>query len=120
MRKQKLCPICKNIIVGRTDKKFCSTVCKSNYHKRLNQSTNAATKKIDSILHRNRSILLELMGKRYTKIKVPLIELESRKFNFNYMTKYIHNKQGKTYNYIYDFSYMTFSTNEVLIIRHRQ
>jgi hypothetical protein len=120
MRSKRQCPICCKKIVGRSDKRFCSSPCKSNYHKRLSASTQDATTEIDKILHRNRSILLEMIGKNLTQIKVPLIELERRKFNFNYMTKYIANKQGKVYHYVYDFSYMTFSTNEVLIIRHKK
>lgn len=113
------CPICKNAIVGRTDKKFCSSKCKSNYHKRLSASTENATRTIDKILHRNRSILIELMGKNRTQIKVLTLELEKRKFNFNYITKYITNSKGKTYHYVYDFSWMTFSDNTTLIIRKK-
>jgi len=111
------CPICKGSVVGRTDKKFCSIKCKTNYHQRLSAHTNKATIRIDKILHRNYAILQELMGKRRFQIKVPMIELEKRKFNFNYMTKYLINKDKKVYHYIYDYCYMTFSSNEVLIIR---
>lgn len=57
------------------------------------------------------------MGKRQTQIKIPMIKLEKKKFNFNYITKYTINKQGKEYRYVYDFAYMTFSSDEVLIIR---
>ena len=114
---KRYCPICKNPVVGRSDKKFCSTACKSNYHQRLSTHTQKATARIDKILHRNRSILQELMGKRLTQIKVPTIDLEKKKFNFNYITKYIINKEGKEYRYVYDYAYMTFSTDEVLIVR---
>jgi hypothetical protein len=120
MPNRNTCPICKKSIVGRSDKKFCSMICKSEYHRRLINSTNEATRRIDTILHRNRSILLEMMGKNRQQIKVPLIQLEKRKFNFNYITKYIINSQGKTYNYVYDFAWMTFSTNEILIIRSKR
>ncbi len=111
------CPICKKPVVGRSDKKFCSTACKSNYHQRLSAHTEKATARIDKILHRNRSILQELLGKRRVQIKIPLIELESKKFNFNYITKYHINNRGKEYRYVYDIAYMTFSKDEVLIIR---
>lgn len=114
---RRTCPICKQRVIGRTDKKFCSATCKSAYHKRLSAHTHEATHRIDKILHRNRSILQEMMGKKRNKIKVPTIDLEKKKFNFNYITKYIINKEGKEYRYVYDFSYMTFSTDEVLIDR---
>ena len=113
----KKCRMCKMPYIGRSDKIFCSILCKSNYHSQLGRVTRDATYYIDKILHRNRSILLEIMGKHKIQIKVPIIILEKKKFNFNYMTKYHVNKQGKVYHYVYDFSYMTFSDNEVLINR---
>ena len=111
------CRLCKKQFRGRTDKIFCTIKCKSTYHRLLSSSTDKATIKIDKILHRNRSILLEIMGKHQNKIKVPLIRLEEKKFNFNYITKYFISSQGKTYHYVYDFAWMTFSDNEVLIIK---
>ena len=117
MNHRKTCPICKKEVKGRTDKRFCSVKCKSNYHRRLTASTNSATDSIDRILHRNRSILLEVMGKNKRQIRIPIILLEKKKFQFNYVTKYIINSRGKTYNYVYDFAWMSFSSNEVIIYR---
>lgn len=111
------CRLCRAKLRGRVDKKFCSTQCKSQYHRKLRQVTADVTVDIDKILHRNRSILLEVMGKTSKKKKLPRIELEKRKFNFFYMTHYIVNSKGKTFHYLYDFAWMTFSDDEVLIIR---
>ena len=113
------CKLCKSPFKGRQGKMFCSVKCKSSYHYQLNRVTELATDKIDKILHRNRSILLELMGKYKTQIKLPILVLERKKFNFNYITKYYINSNGKTYHYVYDFSWMLFSDNEVLIIRRK-
>ncbi len=113
----KNCKICKKPFAGRADKVFCSIDCKNEYNIRLRKATNIATKKIDNILHRNRSILLEIMGKHKRQIKIDRIELDKKKFNFNFMTAYTINKQGKTYHHIYDFYYMTFSDEQVLIVR---
>jgi len=116
---KKKCKICKKDFAGRSDKIFCSIACKNDYHIRLSKATQTAAKKIDTILHRNRSILLELMGKHKTQIKIDRIRLDRKKFNFNYMTGYSINKAGKFYHHIYDFSYMTFSSEQVLIVRKR-
>ena len=107
------------MLKGRQGKIFCSVQCKSNYHYQLRRVTRDVTTAIDKILHRNRSILLEIMGKYKTQSKVPILVLEKKKFNFNYITKYYINSKGKTYNYVYDFSWMTFSDNEVLITRRK-
>lgn len=113
------CRLCKKQFTGRSDKIFCTIDCKNEYNVRLRRVTNQATKKIDEILHRNRSILLELMGKHKTQIKVDRIQLDLKKFSYKFYTSSSINKQGKTYFHIYDFSYMTFSDQTVLIVRKK-
>jgi len=117
---RKKCLICKATFSGRTDKRFCSGKCKSYYHRKLRKINKLATRKVDTILHRNRSILLEIMGKRKVKQKVDRIILDQKKFNYHYFTGRTINKQGKEYLHIYDFRYMMFSDNEVLIVRKKK
>jgi hypothetical protein len=111
------CKICSKEIVGRSDKKFCSVRCKNYYHVNLRKVTDESVKEIDKILHRNRSILLEFMGKHKTQIKINRLLLDQKKFNFKYHTHIIRNSVGKLYFYVYDFAWMEFSDNEILIIR---
>jgi len=115
MPADRYCPMCNSLIIGRLDKKFCAVKCKSEYFRRLAAHTDKATKRIDSILKRNRSILQEIMGKRLQQIRISTIVLEKKKFNFTYITKYTINKEGKEYRFVYDFSYMMFSDDTVLI-----
>ena len=117
---RKKCKICKKEIVGRQDKIFCSIQCKNNYHIRLRRVTKIATKRIDDILHRNRSILLELMGKNARQKKISKLFLDKKKFNYSYVTSFHTNNQGKLVYHVYDFSWMTFSDEEVLIRRKNQ
>jgi len=111
------CKMCKNTIVGRSDKVFCDIGCKNEYNIKLRQVTSYATRQIDNILHRNRSILLEILGKNKTQIKVPREVLNKKKFNYIYKTHTHVNKQGKQINYLYDHSWMVFSDQEILICR---
>ncbi|MEZ5004165.1 MAG: hypothetical protein R2730_14130 [Chitinophagales bacterium] len=111
------CKICKKPILGRVDKIFCSVACKNEYHVKLRRVNKAATLKIDIILHRNRSILLEVMGKNAKQKKVTRMVLDRKKFNFNYITGFYINSKGKTYHYVYDFAWMLFSDSEVMIVR---
>ncbi|MFN8256366.1 MAG: hypothetical protein U0W24_11785 [Bacteroidales bacterium] len=113
----KKCKICSKEIIGRSDKKFCSVRCKNYYHTNLRRVTAIAVKQIDIVLHRNRSILLEIMGKNKVQMKIPRITLDKKKFNFKYHTHVHVNSQGKTYFYVYDFAWMEFSDDEVLIVR---
>ena len=113
------CKICKKEIKGRTDKLFCSVACKSYYHHSLRAATKIATSDIDKILHRNRSILLELMGKHKNQMKIPRILLVQKKFSFKYHTHSHLNTALKTYYFVYDFAWMEFSDDELLIVRKR-
>ena len=115
----KKCKICNKKIVGRGDKIFCSITCKNKYHIKLRQVNTKFTNKIDIILHRNRSILLEVLGKNSSKKKLPRIILDNKKFNFNYLTSFHINSQGKTVHHVYDFSWLVFSDDEVLIQRKK-
>lgn len=115
----KKCKICKKPLVGRSDKLFCSLGCKNYYHQKLRSATNKEAKEIDGFLKRNRSILLELLGKNKTQIKVYRNLLEQKKFRFKYHTHSHVNSKGKVFCYIYDLAWMDFSDDEVLIIRKR-
>jgi hypothetical protein len=115
--KQKKCKICSKKLLGRKDKLFCSIKCKNYYHTNLRRVTKIASLKIDRILHRNRSILLEIMGKNSKQKKIDRIILEQKKFRFNYLTHFYINKNGKTFHWIYDFAWMAFSDDEVLVVK---
>lgn len=116
---QKKCKMCPNTFTGRSDKIFCSAKCKTSYHEKLAKVTHQATIKIDKILHRNRSILLEIMGKNGNQKKVSRVLLDSKKFHYGYLTHFHINSQNKMVYYVYDFSWMMFSDQEVLIRRTR-
>ena len=118
--KKRRCKICKKELKGRTDKLFCSVPCKNEYHVKLRKVTHQATKKVDTILHRNRSILLELMGKNATQKKISKLYLDKKKFNYSYITSFHVNNKGKTVYHVYDFSWMIFSDEEILIRRKKQ
>ncbi|MFZ1750245.1 MAG: hypothetical protein WAU01_08645 [Saprospiraceae bacterium] len=114
---ERKCKMCKTSISGRRDKVFCSVRCKSDYHEKLTKVTREASERVDKILHRNRSILLEIMGKSSIQKKVVKAILDSKKFHFGYITHYHLNAQNKMVHYVYDFSYIVFSDQEVLIKR---
>jgi len=118
----KTCQFCQTPITsGRRDKIFCSLDCKNKYHLQLRRTTdtNEAVIRIDRILHRNRSIMQELIGSNKTKIKILRLEMDKKKFNYRYFTHTHINKQGKTYHYVYDFGWMAFSDQEILIVKKK-
>ncbi|MCF6367148.1 MAG: hypothetical protein L3J35_13235 [Bacteroidales bacterium] len=116
---QRKCKMCKEPIFGRSDKIFCSVYCKSEYHLKLRRATNVEVREINKILARNRSILLEILGKNSVQRKVKRLILDKKKFNFKYHTHILKNIRGKLFFYIYDLAWMEFSDNEILIVRKR-
>lgn len=115
----KKCKICKELFRGRTDKVFCSVKCKNIYHKKLRFASVQSAIRINEYLKRNHGILLELLGKNKSQVKVYRNLLSDKKFRFKYHTHSHTNKQGKVYHYIYDLAWMSFSDDEVLIRRQR-
>lgn len=118
MEKRK-CKMCNVPITGRSDKIFCSPNCKTEYHYKLRKATAKEVVEINKILARNRSILLEILGKNNKQKKIPRLMLDRKKFNFKYHTHLTRNIKGKLYFYCYDIAWMEFSDNEVLIIKRK-
>lgn len=112
------CKICSKTLIGRRDKLFCSVKCKNYYHVNLRKATALVVKDLDAILHRNRSILLEIMGKRKVQCTVARVVLEKKRFVFKYHTHLSTNSKGKIYHYLYDFAWMEFSNDDILIVRN--
>lgn len=117
--KQK-CKICHNPLVGRSDKIFCSPYCKNQYHSKLRNASIKAAADINGFLLRNHGILLEILGKNKSQIKVYRNVLEKKKFRFKYHTHLHVNSRNKTFHYIYDLAWMQFSDDEILVVRKRQ
>lgn len=113
------CKICKKTLHGRTDKIFCSVGCKNRYHSHLRKASNRAAQQIDEYLKRNHGILLEIIGKNKTQIKIKRTLLEQKKFRFKYHTHFHTNSSGKIYHFIYDIAWMEFSDDEILIVKKR-
>jgi len=113
------CRLCKKIFKGRSDKIFCTVKCKSTYHTLLSRATTEETIQIDKILHRNRSILLEIIGKNMVYKKVSKELLDAKNFKYSYVTSYHLNTRKKMINYVYDFSWAVFSDHKIIIKRLR-
>ncbi|MEN0004739.1 MAG: hypothetical protein AAF798_11365 [Bacteroidota bacterium] len=114
------CKVCDQPFRGRSDKIFCSIACKNAYHVELRRKTAKVVRQTDIILHRNRSILSELIGDVTHQQKISRTLLDEKKFNFNYFTGCYTNHHGKVYHYVYDFSWMIFSDQEVLIVHRKR
>ena len=112
---EKLCIECSDRIFGRSDKRYCSDVCRNAYHNRMYSDRNKVMRNVNNALRRNRKILEDLIVTR----DIPLVDknaLQELGFNFNYVTHAAKVKKGKLYQFCYDLGYMVMEDEQVMII----
>lgn len=113
------CQQCGQEMRGRSDKKFCSTDCKNRYHIEQRRYTRDAVAEVDGYLHRNREILGLLMGSA-VKVEIDRLVLSRTGFRYEYHTGTYLNKEGKMYRLVYDYAWMDFSDQKILIVRKKK
>lgn len=110
------CIYCSSPIKGRSDKKFCSVACKNAHHYQHKRNTIDEVKEVDGYLHRNREILSMLMGDSVKETFDRSILVRAN-FRWEYMTGIYKNKQGKWYHLVYDFAWMEFTNQQIMVVR---
>ena len=100
----KKCPDCGEPIKGRTDKKFCSDLCRDAFNNKLNSDTTNYVRNVNNILKRNWKILSELNPNE--TVKVHKDKLTEKGFNFHYYTNVYTTKKGAVYHFCYEQGYL--------------
>jgi hypothetical protein len=99
-----VCLDCGEPLKGRSDKKFCSDLCRNNFHNRMSRSNEKFIRNVQNILRRNRRILGEL--NTGGSVKVHRDELIARGFNFTFHTHSYTTRKGMTYSFCFDQGYI--------------
>jgi len=115
MQQERLCPECGTEIKGRTDKKFCSDLCRNAFNNKVNSDATRYVRNVNNILRRNRRVLEELL--QGDKITLPRQKLTDKGFNFKYCTSVVTTRNNHTYLFCYEFGYMPIEKDLVLIVR---
>jgi hypothetical protein len=111
------CQFCQREMHGRKDKKFCSDICRVEFHNALNRDSSKFMANINKILRKNRRILEAFHKENITK--VTKAQLLDEGFKFSYFTNLFHTKAGKTYYFIYEQGYIHLENNQyALVIKH--
>ncbi|WBU90820.1 hypothetical protein [Cellulophaga omnivescoria] len=117
--KIKFCLQCNKELIGRSDKKFCDTDCRSSYHNTNRPMHEITIKQINSALRKNRSLLAHFCpsGKSTVKKEV-LVQLGYRVDLFTHIFPF---KNG-VYFFCYEFGYLPIVDNGVhkMLIVHKQ
>ncbi len=116
MLEKKNCKECGESFIGRADKKFCSSQCRSQFNNRRNSDTSNFMRNINNILRKNRRILEDLNP--HGKARVHRDDLLERGFRFSYFTNEYVTKSGNVYRFCYEYGYLAIKDDYyTLVIR---
>lgn len=119
--KRKPCPICGKNIIGRSDKKFCGPSCKNKFHHPSQYNKGQNIKTVNKFLFDNYRIIASIFkGEKNAMLTVPRMLLDKMGFHFKYCTGVYVNSQNKLYHYIYDYAWMEFSSQEVMLVKKKE
>ena len=108
------CPICGLPFVGRSDKKFCSTKCKSIHHYEIRQESEVFFLKVDRQLKINRKLLKRYNKSGYTTIRKAI--LINAGFDPNFFTHYWKNQKGAIYLFVYEYGFLKIDGKEKYLL----
>lgn len=97
------CLNCEAEFCGRSDKKFCSRYCKSNFNYEQAKSETSLYKDVLKTLQRNRKILRDYNKDGKTTIRES--SLLDKGFEKNYFTNYWRSKNGSVYYFCFEQGY---------------
>ncbi|WP_339712507.1 hypothetical protein [uncultured Kriegella sp.] len=104
------CPICGSPVKGRSDKRFCSTKCKSINQYENRGKTEGFYLKVDRQLRINRKLLKKYNRSGYTTIRKS--ELIGEGFDPKFFTHYWKNKKGDVYLFVYEYGFLGKKAND--------
>ena len=109
----KKCNECGEAMNGRSDKRFCSDLCRNVYHNRERISQTQKIREVNTILSRNRRILKQCLESRSTKI--PLSYLYKNGFDFNYFTHHVKDPKGELVVFCYEVGYQQMGNDKISV-----
>lgn len=111
----KECLECGEKIIGRSDKKFCSDLCRNAYNNKLNTDATNYVRNINNALRKNRRILEEIC--KDDKAKTSRSQLFAEGFDFTHFTSLRKTQKGSVYHFVYDYGYLELENDIFLIVK---
>lgn len=116
----KYCLECEEEIKGRSDKKFCSDLCRNSYNNKINSESTNYVRNINGILRKNRRILEGLIPEGKETSKTRKDKLSSLGFNFQYYTNIYTTKKGVSYFFCYEFGYLPIENDYYFLVKRKE
>lgn len=112
---KRTCLNCEKSISGRSDKKYCSDVCKNEHHNQNTSDFAYIEKRIKKKLKTNRDILKEILGQQNSCV-VSMHLLVGKGYEINYMTHY-KDVGKKRYYYVFDYGFCEENNGDLKIVK---
>ena len=112
---EKTCLDCGNVLLGRSDKKFCNDACRNSYNNKLNKDSKNLLRNVNNRLRKNWRILEELNPRG--KSKVTRSKLIEKGFDFSYITSIYTTKVGTTYYFVYNQGYLPLENDYYALVK---
>lgn len=112
------CLECQIPIKGRSDKRFCSDICRVRHHNKLSVSFNSLKRQTHIILNQNRKVLKKIVDSGKTTILKS--ELLAKDYNFDYHTSQFHSASQKTSFYCYDYGFCKLGDEKLLVVKSKK
>jgi hypothetical protein len=109
------CLECNQKLTGRKDQKFCTDYCRNAYNNRQNEDSNSYVRRINTILRKNRRILIQLNPSG--KVTLDGITLSEEGFNFHYFTNIYTTQKGSNYYFCYDQGYLKLENDQYMLVQ---
>ncbi|NQU32410.1 MAG: hypothetical protein HQ521_04180 [Bacteroidetes bacterium] len=101
------CLYCSEVLVGRSDKKFCSIEHKNAFSNRQNKEKNGVFRHVDNQLHRNHSVLMKFYELSKGEVPVTQKPLTLLGFNSLFYNGTLNSKTtGEKLFVIYDYGFV--------------
>lgn len=100
---KRICLACKKELIGRSDKKFCDTQCRSVYHNKNRPQHELTIQRTNKELRGNRSMLAHFCPSGKSTVKKEV--LEAFGYRFDLFTDIFPFKSG-IYFFCYDYGFL--------------
>jgi predicted nucleic acid-binding Zn ribbon protein len=101
---KRTCLSCGGILIGRSDKRYCSDQCRFIANYKVKQKTQKSILDTNRILRKNRSILHSLCPHGKTIVRKEV--LESLGYNINFFTSLFITAEKQVYYLCYDYGWL--------------
>ncbi len=114
----KKCLECNEVFQGRSDKKFCSDMCRNAFNNKVKSNDVNLVRNINNALRKNRRILQELNPTG--KSKASRSKLLEKGFDFNYFTNIYTTQKGARYFFCYDYGYLSIENDYFILVLRQE